>query len=328
MSSTVATDRAATAEQITTLQTSVAGNTSSIQTQATSINGLNAQYTVKVDAGGQVAGFGLASEPSAAGPNTSNFVVLADKFAVGAPGKTAQYPFIIDTATNKVAINGELVVTGSISGNALATNSVDADKLAANSVTADKIAVNSLSAISANLGYVTAGEVHGGKFHSGGFSGAYAWPPSGQNGFHLSPIGLLMGNGNDGHWVQIDADGRHFSMPGLRMQNGTLYIDQLNVIGAHNIRTAELTKALVLGADNLNSVSGSMYLEKPSLVEVRYNSTDYKGMVSNNGDSSSWNRVIHETETYRHNSVTGNGTYDYSYMCTSTKLVPSGNTTI
>ena len=170
MSSTVATDRAATAEQIITLQTSVAGNTSSIQTQATSIDGLNAQYTVKVDAGGQVAGFGLASEPSAAGPNTSNFVVLADKFAVGAPGKTAQYPFIIDTATNKVAINGELVVTGSISGNALATNSVDADKLAANSVTADKIAVNSvtadkiavnsLSAINANMGAITSGSLN------------------------------------------------------------------------------------------------------------------------------------------------------------------------
>ena len=138
----------------------MAGNTSSIQTQATSIDGLNAQYTVKVDAGGQVAGFGLASEPSAAGPNTSNFVVLADKFAVGAPGKTAQYPFIIDTATNKVAINGELVVTGSISGNALATNSVDADKLAANSVTADKIAVNSLSAINANMGAITSGSLN------------------------------------------------------------------------------------------------------------------------------------------------------------------------
>ena len=170
MSSTVATDRAATAEQITTLQTSVAGNTSSIQTQATSIDGLNAQYTVKVDAGGQVAGFGLASEPSAAGPNTSNFVVLADKFAVGAPGKTNQFPFVIDTTTNTVAINGALAVTGSISGNAMAADSVTTDKIAANAVTvseiaanavtADKINVTNLAAINSNLGAISAGSLN------------------------------------------------------------------------------------------------------------------------------------------------------------------------
>lgn len=174
--STVATDNAATAEQITTLQTSVNGNTSSIQTQATSIDGLKAQYTVKVDAGGQVAGFGLASEPSAAGPNTSNFVVLADKFAVGAPGKTNQFPFVIDTATNTVAINGALAVTGSISGNAMAADSVTTDKIAANAVTvseiaanavtADKISVTNLAAINSNLGAISAGSLNigAGKF--------------------------------------------------------------------------------------------------------------------------------------------------------------------
>ena len=112
----------------------MAGNTSSIQTQATSINGLNAQYTVKVDAGGQVAGFGLASEPSAAGPNTSNFVVLADKFAVGAPGKTNQFPFVIDTATNSVGVNGALVVNGQAIVDKLTANSIDGAKIKAGTI--------------------------------------------------------------------------------------------------------------------------------------------------------------------------------------------------
>lgn len=128
--------------------------------------------------------------------------------------------------------------------------------LKTNTVTADRLTVNSLSAISGNMGYLTAGEVHGGSFHSGGFSSAYAWPPAGQRGFHLGPDGLRMGNANDGHWVQIDASGQYFTMPGLRMENGTLYIDQLNVIGAHNIKPNSVaTAGRVTGSSDSLSVT-------------------------------------------------------------------------
>ena len=53
-----------------------------VQVQAQSINGLEAQYTVKIDANGSVAGFGLASTTSAAGSNTSEFYVNANRFAI------------------------------------------------------------------------------------------------------------------------------------------------------------------------------------------------------------------------------------------------------
>lgn len=44
--------------------------------------GLEAQYTLKVQAGGKVAGFGLAATSSVAGAATSAFIVQADKFAI------------------------------------------------------------------------------------------------------------------------------------------------------------------------------------------------------------------------------------------------------
>lgn len=78
----------ALSSSITTLQTTVGTNTASISTQATSINGLSAQYSVKIDNNGHVSGFGLSSTTTTAGP-TSAFIVRADKFAIIDPASTA-----------------------------------------------------------------------------------------------------------------------------------------------------------------------------------------------------------------------------------------------
>ena len=86
--STRATNDSANASQVTTLQTTVGGNTTSIQTNATSINGLEAQYTVKIDNNGHVAGFGLASE-QVNGIVSSDFMVSADRFSVVDPSVAA-----------------------------------------------------------------------------------------------------------------------------------------------------------------------------------------------------------------------------------------------
>lgn len=75
----------ALASQITTLSATVDGNAASLQqeitTRASETGGLLAQYTVKTDIAGHVAGFGLASTASNAAP-TSSFIVQADQFAV------------------------------------------------------------------------------------------------------------------------------------------------------------------------------------------------------------------------------------------------------
>jgi hypothetical protein len=70
-----------------------------ITTRATQTGALFAQYTVKVDVNGYVAGFGLAST-LVNGTPLSNFIIRADRFAVASPsgpGITPITPFIVNT---------------------------------------------------------------------------------------------------------------------------------------------------------------------------------------------------------------------------------------
>ena len=168
-------DIRAVTERITTLQTSVNGNTASIQTHARSINGLEAQYTVKVDVNGRVAGYGLATTPKNGTPE-SRFIVNADRFGVGAVGKADIFPFTVDTQKNRVGVNGELVVNGkaiidnlnagTIHGDKIAANTLNANRIRAGSVTARELGVDKLSAISADMGNISGGSLNlgGGRF--------------------------------------------------------------------------------------------------------------------------------------------------------------------
>ena len=172
-------------ERITTAQSTADGNKATVQTHSKSINGLEAQYTVKVDVNGRVAGYGLATTPKNGTPE-SKFIVTADRFGVGAVGKADIFPFTVDTQKNRVGVNGELVVNGkaiidnlnagTIHGDKIAANTLNANRLtagsvtaremAAGSITADKLNVNNLSAISADMGNISGGSLNigGGRF--------------------------------------------------------------------------------------------------------------------------------------------------------------------
>ena len=166
-------------ERITTVQSKADGNAAAVQAHARSINGLEAQYTVKVDVNGKVAGYGLATTPKNGTPE-SKFIVNADRFGVGSTGKADVFPFVVDTQKNRVGVNGELVVNGkaiidrlnagdihgdkitanTLSANRLKAGSVTAREMAAGSITADKLNVNNLSAISANMGNINGGSLN------------------------------------------------------------------------------------------------------------------------------------------------------------------------
>ena len=176
-------------ERITTAQSTADGNKATVQAHTRSINGLEAQYTVKVDVNGKVAGYGLATTPKNGTPE-SKFIVNADRFGVGATGKADVFPFTVDTRQNRVGVNGELVVNGkaivdrlnagdihgdkitantlnanrltagSVTAREMAANAVTADKLKAGSITSDKLAVRTLSAVSSDLGDINAGNIN------------------------------------------------------------------------------------------------------------------------------------------------------------------------
>jgi hypothetical protein len=106
-------------------------------TNASEIDGLSAQYTVKIDNNGSVSGFGLASTPNddTTDGSFSEFYVNADRFAITEPGSTSpNIPFIVQTSST--TNNGEFVSSGVYIEDAFIKNGdVETLKIGDNAVT-------------------------------------------------------------------------------------------------------------------------------------------------------------------------------------------------
>jgi hypothetical protein len=141
---------------VTSLSSTVGGNTSSISTQVTTTNGLKAQYTVKLDVNGAVAGFGLASTTSAAGNITSEFIVNADRFAImrgGSNTTAATVPFIVQASAT--TLNGVAVPAGVYMADAFIKNGSIANAKIGNAAI-DNAKIANLSAAKINTGTLNA----------------------------------------------------------------------------------------------------------------------------------------------------------------------------
>ena len=104
-----------TAADITDLQTTV-GEASLNAQEALSISqgvdgAIDASWTVKFDADGYVVGAGLGLEGKD-GNYSSQFLVRADRFAVGSPTTPNLFPFIVDTkdGSSFIAMNGQVYI--------------------------------------------------------------------------------------------------------------------------------------------------------------------------------------------------------------------------
>lgn len=136
------------ATQITNVESSVAGNTASVQVLTESVDGIQTRFAVNINSQNEVIGFIRLD----GGQTGSNFVVAADNFfvgKVGTTGGTAVPVFAIQSVNGvaKIAFHGDMYADGTII----------ARHIVAGTITADKLSVASLSALSANLGTVTAG---------------------------------------------------------------------------------------------------------------------------------------------------------------------------
>ena len=116
------------------MQTSVAGNTASIQTQQKSIDGLYAQWSIKVDVNGHIAGVGLANTGV-----LSSFIINADDFYVSSPsGGKGDSPFMVLTSSQ--TINGTVVPSGTYIKSAyIHDGSIDSAKIKDAAITSAKI---------------------------------------------------------------------------------------------------------------------------------------------------------------------------------------------
>ena len=77
------------AKQTSTLSTTVGDNTAAIQTQGTVLDGVKAEYTIKLDVNGLVAGIGLIND----GARTA-VAINADMFYVGTAAN-GKKPFMV-----------------------------------------------------------------------------------------------------------------------------------------------------------------------------------------------------------------------------------------
>ena len=129
---------------------------SATATNSGNITSLQGQYTVKIDANGAVAGFGLASTSTSLGTNESEFYVNADRFAImrgGSDTTAATVPFVVQaTATT---INGQSVPAGVYMADAFIKNgsieaakigSLNADVINAGTIDATRIGASTIDA--------------------------------------------------------------------------------------------------------------------------------------------------------------------------------------
>lgn len=112
-----------TAAQVSTLNTTVNGQSASIQTlsqtTADTNNRMAAQWTVKTDVNGRVAGIGLFNDG-----NTSSFYVRVDRFAVGDDSTGARPCFAVQGGNvyiQQAMIGAAYIDTARIGGNAVTT---------------------------------------------------------------------------------------------------------------------------------------------------------------------------------------------------------------
>lgn len=113
-------------------------------------------------------------------------------------------------------------------------------------------------------GYLEASNVKlRGGLYGGAFTG-YAWPAAGNYGFALDGNGLLLGNANNGKYVQITYDGQFYA-PGLSIVNGVMTISQANVINTLNIAGDAVTVPRAATASSpINPGYGGVILTAPS----------------------------------------------------------------
>lgn len=125
------------ASSVSTLQTTVGQNTAAIQTNATAIATLDgevsAEYTLKLNVNGKIAGFGIFASASA----PSLFEVIADRFAITNQNNTGVIPFIVDG--NNVYIQNGFIQNAAIDNAKIANAAITNAKIQDAAITTAKI---------------------------------------------------------------------------------------------------------------------------------------------------------------------------------------------
>lgn len=208
--------------QVNTLQSTTAANSAAISVAQTVEAGLLAQYTVKVDVNGYVAGYGLAST-LVNGVPFSEFLVRADRFSIGASGSSTVVPFTV--------VGGVVYMASAMIKDA----SIAAAKII--SLNANQVSASSLAAITATLGSVTAGNF---TLDTTGYIAA------GATGYGVG-TGIWMGYSGGAYKFFVGNATRYIAW------DGTNFTVAGDIIATGNIQAASITTDRLVG----NAVTAS-----------------------------------------------------------------------
>jgi predicted phage tail protein len=157
--------------------------------QASSINGLSGQYTVKIDNNGYVSGFGLASTARNGVP-TSEFIINADSFAV-VTGGGVERPFTIGSVNGvtRTIIKSALIGDASITSAKIGDAQINSAKIGDASVNTLKIAGNAVTFMATASGFSSAAvtiATQGGPVFVAGTATTETYDSAGQGANDLS----------------------------------------------------------------------------------------------------------------------------------------------
>ena len=140
----------AVATQISQVSSTVDTLNTTVTQTSQSIDGLEGQYTIKINNNGYSSGFGLASSTAETTP-TSAFVIQADRFALVDP--SYNQPFSNSISSQHIPfeiVNGKVFIKSaavkSLSAGNIAARTISARNLVANTITSSEIAANSITA--------------------------------------------------------------------------------------------------------------------------------------------------------------------------------------
>jgi hypothetical protein len=199
----------AIASTVTTLTSTVDGNTASIQTAQSTIDGLKAEYSVKLDVNGYVTGYGQYNE----GPGASGFIILADKFAVVTPGSSPVVPFTV--TANGVFIKDAFIenlnaskINGQLVRDQLSDNIINGVKIENGAITADKIQANAITAVKIEANAITADKIQANAIDGKVITGSTLRTASSGSRVEIADDGTYLLWGGDG--AKTDANSKFY----------------------------------------------------------------------------------------------------------------------
>ena len=243
---------------------------------------LFAQYTVKIDAGGKVVGFGLASEGTLANGTTSSFAVRADKFYV-AP--TAGYsggdviPFIVDTTTGTVYMAQAMIKDASITNAKI------------QSLTASKLTAGYVAAV---IG-VNGAKVYGAELYAGGTTSTSTDANGNITGFTANNPTVAISGGNatfvaDSFKVKSSSTAAGSAAP-FEVVSGNVYMSVAYIrdgsIASAKIGDGEITNAKInndIQSNDFSSGSSGWRIRKSG--EAEFNNATFRGNLNVKSSSS------------------------------------------